>query len=1143
MKNLSKLRGVFFNALKFDLKMKLLLYFFITTLFQVQAENPSLEEKITIHLNDVTIEKVLKEIEGLTEFKVLYNDKEVKYNRVVSVHHEEAPLSLILDELFAKSPITYSTLGKHIILKEDPKKELLKTSLKSIIKEPLQSVVTGKVTDPQGVPMPGVNVLVEGTSNGTTTDFEGDYSLEIDNPEQATLVFTYVGMKTITKAVADSSVINIQMQEDAQALDAVVVTALGIKREKKALTYAVSEVDGENLTKAREINVGNALSGRVAGVTASSTSGGPAASSRVVIRGNGSLNGNNQPLYVVNGMPITNTNSSSPGTYGGIDRGDGLSSINPDDIESISVLKGGTAAALYGARAANGVVLITTKSGVGKKGIGVEYHTNYTTEQAINFLDWQYQYGSGSLGEAPKTQEEAIAFGRTSWGAPLDGSMVIQQDGVRRPYAPQRKNIENFYQAGSTISNSIALSGGNETANFRFAASNMDNEAIVPNNSMNRKTFNLSVNSKLANRIEFSGNAQYSIEEVKNRPFLADFQQNPNAGTQLIGSNIDVRILSPGYLENGNEMPWSDYVYATNPYFAVNKIRNGDTRKRFIGSFSAKYNFSDFLYARVRLGIDQINANGFRIEPSGIAFNNPGSMWTDESLESETNIEAILGYTDEFGDFTINAIAGGNQMRNTYDGIELSSGQLNIPFRYFIGNGSSQNFDKDYGKYGINSLFASADIDFKNYLYLTLTGRNDWFSTLAMNNNSLFYPSVGLSFLLTEAWNSKPEWLNYAKVRTSWAQVGGGAPNPYAIQQTYSAQSIPHLGQTLTNVTSSTIPTELVPYTSTTYEAGIEVRMLRNRLGLDITVYDRTTTDDIVNASIAPSSGYDDVALNVGEMRNRGIEVMITGRPITSENGLNWDLTYNMAYNKNTVLKIADELDVLQLPGATTRTLNGGIYHFEGQPFGMIGGNRMLTNANGQIIYNSLSGLPVQGPIVPLGRGVPPLAIGFTNNFSYKNFNLNILLDSRWGGSIYSATNAYGTDFGLEQRTVANNVRETGVAVSGVDENGDPYSANIPAQTYFRGIAYSITDEFVQKADFIKLRSFSLGYNFPEAILENTPFSNVSLSIVGRNLLVLYSTTDNIDPESNYSSSNAQGLENFGLPSTRTFGVDLSLSF
>src|SRR5690606_35788417 len=243
---------------------------------------------------------------------------------------------------------------------------------------------------------------------------------------------------------------------------------------------------------------------------------------------------------------------------------------------------------------------------------------------------------------------------------------------------------------------------------------------------------------------------------------------------------------------------------------------------------------------------------------------------------------------------------GGNQMRNTYDGIELSSGQLNIPFRYFIGNGSSQNFDKDYGKFGINSLFASVDIDFKNYLYLTLTGRNDWFSTLALNNNSLFYPSVGLSFLLTEAWNSKPEWLNYAKVRTSWAQVGGGAPNPYAIQQTYSAQSIPHLGQTLTNVTSSTIPTELVPYTSTTYEAGIEVRMLRNRLGLDITVYDRTTTDDIVNASIAPSSGYDDVALNVGEMRNRGIEVMITGRPITSENGLNWDLTYNMAYNKNT---------------------------------------------------------------------------------------------------------------------------------------------------------------------------------------------------------------------------------------------------
>ena len=337
-------------------------------------------------------------------------------------------------------------------------------------------------------------------------------------------------------------------------------------------------------------------------------------------------------------------------------------------------------------------------------------------------------------------------------------------------------------------------------------------------------------------------------------------------------------------------------------------------------------------------------------------------------------------------------------MRNSIDGINLQSGQLNLPFQYFVGNGSSQTFGINYQELGINSLFASADIDFNNYLYLTLTGRNDWFSTLDPQNNSLFYPSVGLSFVASDAWNTKPAWLDYAKIRTSWAQVGGGAPNAYAITQTYSAQAVTHLGQTLMNVSGNTIAASLSPYTSTTAEAGIEMRVLNNRLGLDFTVYDRTTTNDIVNASIAPASGYEAVALNVGKMKNRGVELMMTGAPLRAEDGLRWDVTANMAYNKNTVIKIAEGLTTLQLSGATTRTLNGGIYHFEGQPFGMIAGNRMLTNVNGQVVYNSASGLPLQSPIVPLGRGVPPLAIGLNNDLSYKNFTLSFLLDSRWGG-------------------------------------------------------------------------------------------------------------------------------------------------
>jgi hypothetical protein len=319
--------------------------------------------------------------------------------------------------------------------------------------------------------------------------------------------------------------------------------------------------------------------------------------------------------------------------------------------------------------------------------------------------------------------------------------------------------------------------------------------------------------------------------------------------------------------------------------------------------------------------------------------------------------------------------------------------------------------------------------------------------------------------------------------------------------------------------------------------------VLNNRIGFDLTVYDRTTTNDIVNAAIPPSSGYNSVALNVGKMKNRGVELMITGTPMRLRNGLTWDMTYNMAYNENQVISIAEGLTALQLPGATTRTLNGWIYHFEGQPFGMIAGFRHLRNDNGQLVYNRTSGLPVAGPLEALGRGVPPLAIGFNNNFSFKNFNLGVLLDSRWGGHIYSATNAYGTDFGLHQRTVANNVRETGIQVSGVDQKGDAFSATIPAQKYYRGTAYTITENFVQKADFIKVRSFVFGYNLPASLLAKTPLQAANISLVGRNLLLLYNTADNIDPESNYNNSNAQGLENFGLPTTRSYGLNLSVRF
>lgn len=1095
-------------------------------------------QRITITAKNAPLEQVLKKIKEQSGCHIVYREEWMAVSKNVTVKLKDVSLQDALNECFKNQPFTYVLVDNAIVLKEKPP---LKKVEPPVSPATPMADISGKITDTEGAPLQGVSIKIKGTDKGSTTDADGNFSLSA--PANAILVVSYVGFRTQEVVVGGQTIFTVQLVKESLSLNTVVVTALGIKKDRRVLTYAVTQVGGEDLDKAREINLGNALTGRVAGVNAVSTATGPSGSSRVVIRGNGSLNGENQPLYVVNGIPINNANQGSAGTFGGIDRGDGLLSINPDDIESMSVLKGGTAAALYGSRAANGVILITTKSGRNQKGIGVEFNSTYTFETPVKLTDWQYEYGSGSRGLAPTTKDEAIANGRISWGAKLDGSSVVQPDGVSRPYSAQKDNVKNFYNTGKTFSNTVSLSGGNQVSYFRFSASNLDNKGIVPNSSLNRKTFNLSANATLKRAIVFEGNAQYNIEETNNRTFTADFQKNPNSGAQLIATNIDVRTLSPGYDANQFEVPWNDYIYSTNPYFAVNKVANGDSRRRFIGSFSTRVNFTDYLYARGRVGIDYFNISGYAIEPTGIAFNNRGSMTTDQSTNYETNIEGLLGFTKNLGRFSINAIAGGNQMKNKVDGGTLASGFFNVPFQYFISNGSSQTFTQIFSQTAINSLFASADIGYINLLFLSLTGRKDWFSTLDISKNSLFYPSAGLSFIFSEAWATKPGWLDYGKIRGSWAQVGGGAPTAYGLDLTYAAQAQQYVnGATLMNITNTTIPNKLTPYTSTTVEAGLEMRMLKNRLSLDITVYDRTTTNDIVNASVPYSSGYTSVALNVGKIKNKGIELLLSGS-IIKKPAFSWEASFNLAYNDNKVLKIADGLTSIFLPGATTRTQNGGIYHFEGMPFGMIAGNRARTNDKGQIVYNSATGIPLQGPLTTLGKGVPPLTTGFSHNFIYKNFNFGFLLDGKFGAQVYSATNAYGTLYGLDKRTIANGVRETGIPVSGVDQNGNPYTGNVSAQTYYSTIWSTLTDQFITDADFIKLRQVIIGYRVPQSLLGKTKIESINLSLVARNLLLIYNSANNIDPESSYNNSNAQGLENFGLPTARSYGLNLQVRF
>ena len=1006
----------------------------------------------------------------------------------------------------------------------------------------LRDIISGKVTDATGQGLPGVSIKVKGSNIGTSTDASGNYSFNF--PANSTLVFSYIGFVTQEIPVNGRSTINVSLADDQQALSEVVVTALGISRDKKALSYALTEVKGDSFTQARENNLGNALSGKVAGVNASSTATGPGGSSRVVIRGNGSFASDNQPLYVVNGVPINNSNNGTPGTFGGRDGGDGLISINPDDIETLSVLKGGQAAALYGSRAAAGVILITTKSGRGSQGLGVEYNTTFTTDNVITIPEWQYDYGQGSLGLKPTDAAQAMSQGRLSWGPKLDGSNVIQFDGQSRPYVAQKDNNKNFYNTGTTFSNNLALTGGNQAANFRFSVSDMKNEGIVPNSSLQRNTFNLAANANINNKITFEGSAQYNIEINENRTNIGDFTRNPNASVGVMATSLDVRTLDPGYNPTTlREVQWADDPFVANPYFAVNKHLNEDQRRRIIGSFRTRWNITDFLYARGGAGIDYFTREDWNIGATGSLTNLAGTYSKGRTTGYETNIEGLLGFDKGFGKFSVNAFVGGNMMYNQNASNSLNSGDLNVPYNYFISNGKSQSFGEGFGESAINSLFGSADIGFNNYLYLSLTARQDWFSTLSPTSNSVLYPSAGLSFVVSEIWKSKPSWLDYTKVRGSWAQVGGGTPGPYGLDLTYTAGSITHLNQPLMTINGATIPNPLKPFTSTTSEAGLETRMFGGRLGMDLTLYQKITTDDIVNATIPNTSSFTSVRLNVGEMRNSGIELLLTGTPLKSNSGITWDASLNVAYNENEVVSIAPGLTTLA--GGSPRTQNAFVNHYVGKPFGMVSGYTFRTDASGNRMYNSGSSLPMQSAsIVDLGRGVPPLTMGLNNNFRYKNFSLGFLLDGKFGGVLYTSTNAYGTSYGLDKRTTEGGVRENGIALSGVDQNGAPFTRTIPAQQYFQGIAFAITDQFVYDADFVKLRQLTLGFNLPKTLIAKTPLQSASLSLVARNLFMLHNNVPNVDPESSYSVSGTSfGLENFGVPTTRSFGLNLMVKF
>ena len=1001
-----------------------------------------------------------------------------------------------------------------------------------------QRTVQGTVKDQGGETLIGVNVLEVGTSNGTITDLDGKYSLTVR--EGASLQFSLVGYESTTMAVGSQSMIDVTMGEGVQ-LGEVVVTALGIQRERKALGYSVTEISGDDFVQAREINVANALAGKVAGVNVSNMATGAGGSSRVVIRGNSSLTGNNQPLYVVDGIPIDNSNLGNAGMWGGQDWGDGVSSLNPDDIETMTVLKGNTAAALYGARAANGVILVTTKSGAKRKGIGVEVSSNYTFENVINTYDFQNVYGSGDRGIKPANAADAQAFGLYAWGAKLDGSNVVQFDGVARPYADIGSNLDRFYRTGSTWTNSLGLSGGDENYNFRIGVTNLQNEGIIPNSGLDRNTFTGKINARFLNRLSATLSGSYIKEDVRNRPRLSDSPGNANYTAWSMPANVNIETLKGpngnGSGEDGRELQFNDNIFVTNPYWAAYRFRANNEKDRLLGNLTLRYELTDWLFVQGRMGMDTYNERRTSMTPYGTAYAPLGQIDVERSFDFiETNMDVMVGATKQVGAIGLNVFVGGNQMKQNSEFLSASGQQFSIPFLEEITNTRNRSIGYGISKRQINSLFGSAEISYNNFLYLTATARQDWWSTLPENDNGLLYPSVGMSFVLSDAFEL-PRAIDFAKLRASWAQVGGDT-DPYQLLLDYGLYGQGHFGQPLGGITSGQIPNSaLVPLTNTEFEVGMDFRMFKNRLGVDFSYYNRKTENDILRAGVSGTSGFGTRVVNVGELRNTGVELLLNIVPVKT-NKFNWDLSFNMAYNDSEVVRLlTPEQDGEQLFQDESRTRSAYIYQIEGKPYSSIMGFRYARDDNGDIMLDD-DGLPMRGDFDLLGQGVHPFTLGVNNTFSFKNFSFSFLIDGKFGGDIYAATNAFAYLRGLHENTLEG--RETGEIrlPDGNTTKLEPQNV----QDYW-GRVFNISEEFVQDASFIKLRQFTLGYRLPSAFVSKTPFNSASISLVGRNLLLLYSQVDNIDPESTYSNGNAQGLEMFGVPQTRSFGVDLRFGF
>ena len=1099
-----------------------------------------------------TLYKVLKELNKSRDVYFLFSEPSIKNTLVNPVQNNKADVEIILKQVLGNTGLRFKKIKENtfVILSESKTPADNRSTMPDTktdtgnfdVSYNLGEIIAGKVTDSSGSPIAGVTVIIKGTKKGTATNTAGTFSIEANKGD--VLVFSSVGFVTREVKVTDDQAISITMSLVSGQMNEVVVTALGIKKEKRAVGYSTTEVDGSKFTQARETNIGNALTGQVAGVNVAGTGTGPSGSSRIVIRGNASLAGNNQPLYVIDGIPFDNSNQGSSGQWGGQDFGDGLSTINPDDIENIQVLKGVAASALYGYRGGNGAILITTKSGLRNKGIGLELNNNLTINKVVDEREYQYDYGQGTQGVKPTTQAAALAVPNDSWGAKLDGSQAVNFLGDSYAYLPAKDNFKNFFKTGLTNQSSVALTGGNDKGHFRLGLSNLYMGTVIPNSNMKQQGVNFNSTYYVTPKLQLSLSANYVFEQVKNRVSFSDAPGNVVASALYLANSFDIRWLKPAVKADKSELLPGTDIYFNNPYFVAYHFQNTTRRNRLTSGLTLKYSLTDWLSVQGQLTRDGYIFDVENVVPSLTGYNTGGSLTQTTVDYHELNGNYMLEANKKFGDLSVRVNAGGNTQDNVYkqSGI-LNAGPFVVPFFYSPGNIAQKPFIYNYSHYRVNSLFGNADIAFRDYLFFTVTARNDWFSTLNIHSNDVLYPSVSTSFVFSDVFRL-PSWISFGKLRASYAQSSNGT-TPYRNSLTYMLQSYTINGQSLGAVSQTEIPNStLKPVTIKEQEIGLNLQFLNNRLSLDVALYNKKTTDDILGVTISQTTGYSGSVVNIGQLRNRGIEMLLTATPYKTNN-FTWTTSFNMAVNDNKVLALNEGTKEIVVGGAFPRWGDGvSIKNVVGLPFAQISGYAYKRNADGQIIYGA-DGFPLRSAdVVPLGSGVYKTTGGFNNDLRYKNFALSFLFDFKYGAKIYSGTNLLLYQYGLHKSTLEG--REGGYVGKGVTEDGHPNSVSVPAQLYYQGIATGanhVTEEFVYDASFIKLRSITFNYTLPASVLKNSFVKGLSVSLVARNIATLVKHVPNIDPESNLNNTNGQGLELSGYPAVRNLGLNVNVKF